>query len=70
MSPAVAAQRRLRRLDRERAALGTARFEVLQLQRQRERIERCRERTAAAVARRQAVVHHEDCPALPFEEPA
>ncbi len=49
MSPAAAAQRRLRRLERERAALGEARFDALQLQRQHERIERVRERSRAEV---------------------
>ncbi len=65
MNPAVAAQRRLRRLNRERAAVGDAEFERRQLQRQRERIERCRERTRAAVLARQHRQPEPDC--LPFE---
>ncbi len=69
MSPAAAARHRLRHLALERAAVGELEFERRQLQRQRERIERCRARTAAAVARRhQTAVHVEAVLALPFEE--
>ncbi len=70
VSPAAAARRRLRHLALERAAVGELEFERRQLQRARERIERCRARTAAAVARRQTVVHVEDCLVLPLEDPA
>ncbi len=61
-----AAEARVRGLLKERDALGLIRFEALQLKRQAARIERCRERTRAAVLARQ---HRQPEPSyLPFEE--
>ncbi len=62
----VAAERRARARLKERDRIGLVRFEVLELKRQAARIERCRARTAAAVAARRA---REQQPEMsPFEE--
>ncbi len=60
------AEARARRLLKERAAVGELEFERRQLRRQRERIERCRERTRAAVLGRQSRQPQPD--PLPFQE--
>ncbi len=68
----LAAERRARRLLKERDSLGLIRFEALQLKRQAARIERCRARTRAAVAARRdgRPVADDHLDVLPFEESA
>ncbi len=65
-NPAAAARRRLRRLERERTALGELAFERVQLRRRAERLECVRARTRAAVAARRTL--QPELEWLPFEE--
>ncbi len=62
----LAAERRARARLKERDSVGLIRFEVLEAERQAARIERCRARTAAAVAARRAREQQPEM--LPFEE--
>ncbi len=64
--PAAPARRRLRRLDRERDAVGELEFQRRQLRRRAERLERVRARTRAAMAARQG--RQQSADELPFEE--
>ena len=65
----LAAEARARGLLRERDAIGLFAFERLQLKRRAARLERCRERTRLAMARRQGPRHAENS-TLPFGESA